>query len=80
MLKFWLESSKSNEYEFVYIPEGNYKDTGTVIWDRTKNEARVGRKADGDEYTVYARHLMKNLREEYAARGTLPKSGIVAWY
>lgn len=80
MLKFWLESSNDNEYEFVYIPEGNYKDTGTVIWDRTKNEAKVGRKADGDEYTVYARHLMKDLREEYAARGALPKSGIVAWY
>ena len=80
MLTFWLESTNGDESVYVYLPEGKDTDRGTVIWDARKGDARVGKAAVCDEYTIYARHLMKRLRDEFAESGMLPKSGEVAWY
>ncbi|MEE8705061.1 MAG: hypothetical protein SOH58_08715 [Olsenella sp.] len=80
MLKFFLERVDGDDIVFAYLPEGDGGDMGTVIWDSKKNDARVGSKAREDDYTIYARHLMKRLRDEFAEHGKLPESGEVAWY
>jgi hypothetical protein len=80
MLKFRLKRATEDECEYVYLVEGKADDSGTVIWDRRANEARVGNMAAGDEFTIYARHLMKRLRDEFMDSGVLPESGMVAWY
>ena len=80
MLKFFLERDDGNSLVFTYLPEGNEDDPGTVVWDFEKRDARVGSKAKCDGYTIYARHLMKRLRDEFSEHERLPESGEVAWY
>lgn len=80
MLKFFLLGEDGDDIVFAYLPEGDDSDRGTVIWDTKESDARVGSKAMCDKYTMYARHLMKRLRDEFAEHGELPKSGEVAWY
>ncbi len=80
MLRFWLDGTDGDQIVYVYLPEGKGTDTGTVIWDTNENDARVGKKAERDSFTWYARHLMTRLRDEFAENGALPESGMVAWY
>jgi hypothetical protein len=64
---------------FEYFVEGRSEERGTVILDHESGEAVVDELASTDKFSIYAMHLLSQLRKE-AREGNVSDSGTVAWY
>lgn len=79
MVGYELKELTDSRAVYLYYPENDRSDCGTVSMNRADGSCEVLEQAENDDFKWYSRHLFSELRD-FNSSGHYKPEGCIAWY